>query len=441
MNTCPPHRTAASLSLLALLLAPAWGSDADGLKPGDVLGAHNWQKAEGLLPPEILRHYERGEYSNQVVAWEPGALQFGERFLAHTWENEKWLDVDDHGTLLDRRTGKRPDYLYGLPFPRIDAADPRAAVKILWNHFFQRWCNGNFHMSVQLNWLNPRGLDRSAIQEVYFLYYTGQPEEYIPPANPNGLYVQFLATTVSPTDLAGTASLSWRYQDAAKRDSVWVFVPALRRVRAVSPANRSDGFLGSDLSQDDGPLFDGKPEDFTWKLVGESEILRLLDPFSYRREPRVIGLPGGGVRIDFAKMPMVGFQEPRWKGSPWAPVNMYLAKRTCWVVEAVPKDRYYLYGKLVLYIDKETFQGAYNRKFDWKGELVNTYAVFGGTNWGEWCDELTGTGTFYQGAENIRVGRATVTTIPQDLPNPPADWRIPLDPAFFDNQTLVRFGK
>ncbi|NJR44255.1 hypothetical protein HC761_02160 [bacterium] len=36
-------------------------------------------------------------------------------------------------------------------------------------------------------------------------------------------------------------------------------MPALRRVRAVSPANRSDGFLGSDMSQDDGPFFDGKP--------------------------------------------------------------------------------------------------------------------------------------------------------------------------------------
>ena len=33
-------------------------------------------------------------------------------------------------------------------------------------------------------------------------------------------------------------------------------VPALRRVRAVSPANRSDGYLGSDISGDDGFFFD-----------------------------------------------------------------------------------------------------------------------------------------------------------------------------------------
>jgi hypothetical protein len=51
-------------------------------------------------------------------------------------------------------------------------------------------------------------------------------------------------------------------------------------VRAVSPANRSDGFLGSDQSQDDGFFFDGKPEDFDWKVVGHKEALRFADPDS-----------------------------------------------------------------------------------------------------------------------------------------------------------------
>ena len=82
-------------------------------------------------------------------------------------------------------------------------------------------------------------------------------------SNPENLNARFLAVTVSPADLNGTASLSWRYRDAGTRDSTWAFVPALRRVRAVSPANRSDGFLGSDMSQDDGPFFDGKIEPLT----------------------------------------------------------------------------------------------------------------------------------------------------------------------------------
>ena len=65
--------------------------------------------------------------------------------------------------------------------------------------------------------------------------------------------------------------------------------------------------------------------------------------------------------------------DPDWKGvGLGAAQRPRLAKRRFWVVEGVPKDRYYLFGKLELYIDKETFQGAWNRKFDWKGELLNT---------------------------------------------------------------------
>ena len=90
-----------------------------------------------------------------------------------------------------------------------------------------------------------------------------------------------MATTISPADLNGTAALTWRYRDSEKRDSSWAYVPALRRVRAVSPANRSDGFLGSDMSQDDGQFFDGKPEDFTWTLKGDSDQLRFVDPLSF----------------------------------------------------------------------------------------------------------------------------------------------------------------
>jgi hypothetical protein len=32
------------------------------------------------------------------------------------------------------------------------------------------------------------------------------------------------------------------------------------------------------MSQDDGPFFDGKPEDFDWTLKGEVDQLRFVDP-------------------------------------------------------------------------------------------------------------------------------------------------------------------
>jgi len=83
------------------------------------------------------------------------------------------------------------------------------------------------------------------------------------------------------------------------------------------------------------------------------------------------------------------------------------------VVEGVPKDRYYLFGKVELWIDAESWIGAWNRKYSWKGEAVNTYQVYGylnhpaptasgGTEW-FWSAQ-----TIWQCAESLKYNRATL---------------------------------
>ncbi len=57
-------------------------------------------------------------------------------------------------------------------------------------------------------------------------------------------------------------------------------------------------------------------------------------------------------------------------------------------------------------------------------------------------DDYYGAGTVaYQGAENLKLNRATVITAPLQDGDPPNDRRLQLDPKFFASQTLVRFGK
>ena len=86
----------------------------------------------------------------------------------------------------------------------------------------------------------------------------------------------------------------------------------MRRVRQISPTNRSDGFLGSDLTVDDGgPGFGGKPEDFTWKLIGAREALVLADPRSLDGTSPRRGLPDGGVIERWPPdQKTVGYQDP-----------------------------------------------------------------------------------------------------------------------------------
>lgn len=416
---------------------------AGGLEPGGRLDQSNWESARGLLPPEVLAHYQRGEYANPIGEWPDGAMHWDEEFIAATRGNRKRLTVSARGSIIERATGKPPAFVYGFPFPEIDAADPQAGVKVLWNHYYGFWSQGNNRTVTMLNFVGPHRLEREISQDVYYMYYDAQPSWRRPVANPHNLLKQFLSLTVSPTDLEGTAALAWRYRDPDRRDAVWAYVPAMRRVRQVSPTNRSDGFLGSDLSEDDGPFFDGKPEDFTWRLVGEKEVLRYSDPYSLKGDVELRPLPGGGWRVVQSTEPMVGYQKKGWKGLAWAPVSMALARRRCWVIEGVPKDRYYLYGKIQLYIDRENYQGAFSRKYDWKGELVSIYMVNGLLNFSpDGRNYFRAFRTTYQGVENLKLGRATVAgPPPEGWTDPPSDYVIPLKPSFFEQQSLVRLGK
>ncbi len=427
----------------AAAVSPASASTA--LQSGDILDSSTWERAKDLLPPEVLKHYREGQYANQVMDWPADKYTWPTDFLEGSKANDGRYAIGKEGHVVDATTGVQPEFIIGFPFPKIDPGDRDAGAKAVWNFLYRSWYFGTVHSESQLNFIGPKGLDRRVDVDGRFMYYDGVPVADRPP-NPHNLTSQSLAVINSPTDVQGTAALTWRYRDPNKRDSVWSYVPALRRIRQVSPANRSDGFFGSDLSQDDGPFFDGKPEDFVWKLVGESDQLRFVDPLNMAGESHHEWLGNGkGWRNNWPDLPTVGYMDPTWKGVAWAPTKAALAKRRFYVVEGVPKDRYYLFGKIELFIDTIAFQGAWNRKFSWKGELLNTYQVLAwmpqkvmrpdGT-----ADFLQGASMAFQCAESIKMGRATVAGI-KTAPNATFDSRVTFDPQLFSMDTLSRFGK
>ena len=418
---------------------------APGLHVGDVLDKSNADKAKDLLPPEILQHYQSGAYRNRIVAYPQGTARWERSFLDSTEKNAGQLDADDAGTIVYKGSGKQPDYVYGIPFPTIDPSDPKAAVKIVWNQFLAYWSGGSSFNITLVSMLQPKGIDREIHADGYFQFYDGQAEKYRRP-NPNNLQSQFLGVATYPTDLDGTASLTWRYRDPSKRDSVWAFVPALRRVRAVSPANRSDGYLGSDISGDDGFFFDGKPQDFDWKLVGKREALRVVDPASVSGPITVNPAPGGGWEaLTWDNPLMAGYQDPNWTGVAWAPLNGGLAKRTVWVIEGVPKDKYYLYGRIELWIDAETWAGSWNRKFSWQGENVHDYQLMASVNHpagppGPDQEYVFAGDQVWACAENFKMNRATLGGMRAN-PKSPFVRRASIDTNVFDPQALSRYGK
>ena len=339
-----------ALALGLLIGAAGVVGRATAIEPGTTVDQSNVDQVKDLLPPEVYAHFKKGEYANKLFDFPNSRWSWDDGFAEATKWNAEHLVLDEHKSPIDKDTKKRPDYIRGLPFPDIREDDPEAGYKALWNLDYAYYTGGNSHNLTLLNWVSRSGVDRASVQDVFFLYYEGQPRQYSPPKNPQNVLFQFLAVSVTPNDLQGTAALGYRFKDPTKRDLSWAYVPALRRVRAISPANRSDGFLGSDQSQDDGFFFDGKPEDFDWKIVGHKEGLRFVDPDSIAGKSERKPLSGGGWRSIFSNNDRtIGYMVKDWKGVPWAPAAAGLAKRKFWVLEGVPKDRYYLYGKLELW--------------------------------------------------------------------------------------------
>jgi hypothetical protein len=289
--------------------------------------------------------------------------------------------------------------------------------------------------------LGRRGIERRIVTDVLMRSYDGTPEARTR-ENPQNLLLQQLAVVTAPADLNGTISLTWRYREARRPDAVWSYVPGIRRARQVSPLNRSDGFLGSDLSLDDGPFFDAKPEDFTYRLVDRRDQLVLVDPYSVRGEAELLALPGGGWRTIWKDVPRIGADDPRWDGLPWAPVSAVLARRTVWVVEATPRDPHYLYGRIVLRIDAENYRGSWVSKYDPAGSLAASYQVSIGAYYSPDGRAWVSTGGIaFQAAESFAMERATVVLFSPRSPENPADWRIPTSAGLFSPDAIARMGR
>src|SRR5262249_43225341 len=154
------------------------------------------------------------------------------------------------------------------------------------------------------------------------------------------------------------------------------------------------------------------------KVVGEGEELFMLDKAAVVDGVEDLRpLPKGGWRAVYPDKPRFDYQRPDFnsgKQMAWAPVteNYVLVKRPVWTVELTPKDHYYLYGKLILRFDKENWYGSYNSKYDWKGNILNSYLPLHGA-WFKKGDDYRGYGAgLFTLSQNFRLERATASFTP-----------------------------
>ena len=162
-----------------------------------------------------------------------------------------------------------------------------------------------------------------------------------------------LVDFLSPSDVRGTKTLL--IEHSAADDDIWIYLPAMKKVRRLVASNKKDSFVGTDFSYAD--VIGHKVEDWNHKLV---------------REEKVDG-------------------------------------RECYVIESRPKHQEVAdnsgYSRRIGWIDKESFVAIRGEIYDLTGELLKRTAA-------EDVQRVDATHNRFQPmkltAENVQTGHKTV---------------------------------
>jgi len=345
------------------------------VSPGDVLDKTNWEKAEGLLPGEIIGWVKKGDFVIEI-----GELTYKLRdylpphALQASRENMGKYVLDENDWIVEKDTGKRGQHIVGHPFPQIDPEGPKAGEKIVYNFFYTGYVGGSFIAYLHVDYLRRSGYIRTTHGEMHNLVMLGNPKSVARP-NPDHMEKYTLFVANSPYDIAGSAVMTWRYLDPQKQDNTFAFVPAIRRVRRMSSANRSDAMFGSDGAVDDAGGYDGKVTAMEWKILRKQEALM---PFPSAAPGRVAkGEEGGWLSSEDIEVTVYGYEKEGWQGAQWAPVNWLWVKIPVIILEMKPKDPYYNYGIQHLWVQTETWGTVFKTIHDKAGEYWKTFIVEG----------------------------------------------------------------
>ena len=261
--------TAASL---AVFTTPASAE----LKPGDKLTKANCQEAKGMLPDYVMEKFCDGKYTAEIIEVKDEAFQYSKKFKAGSEANAGKYMVTDDGYMNETATKTWPHFWYGFPFPDLDEKDPKAGYKVMYNHQVARFQVDDVYWFLAVKWATPTGFDRSVEFGAYATWFIGRHSG--PTENPDDCYLKDIIFGVAPYDVVGVSTLEWWHTDPTQWQSIWAFVPTIRRVRRLTASNTSEGMFGSIFARDDGYGWAGKIQYMNWKLLGVQDMLVPIAP-------------------------------------------------------------------------------------------------------------------------------------------------------------------
>lgn len=321
---------------------------AGSIPAGEIVTARNVEAHNAALSPGLQWAVRNGL---QIRTVEPRSVVLPSAYRAVTEQYANQTRIGPDGLSL-------VNYTAGLPFPAIDPNDNQAALKIMWNYEYRPFATDDLaanDFELESGAMGDHGTPMAVDRRITFaafrrLFYTGRlfvdPKPVLSDAE--GIrYRESLRPVREPVDLRGVGQLMNRYTDVTKQDDTWLYLPASRRVRRLSTAQRSDALFGQDVDPDSYFGFSGQLAWMTWRLIAEGEV-----PGCLHAENRPVKWGAGSADFVF---------DDAWEMRP------------VFVVEGTSKLPQYAYGKRVLYIDQETWVVLMSDIYDRQGELWKIY--------------------------------------------------------------------
>jgi hypothetical protein len=338
--------------LIACLTMTAYSFAQEIPKPGTVIDKNNYKTYAHLFPPEILPAFEDGfggltkPVSITVDEPKQTGVRFPKAFLALSAANKDKYSLDANGNIVGGWQRQ------GLPFPDLQRGDKDFVTKLMWN-FAARYVADDLILQTY-SYMQRRGepVRRNKVENDW-LYFTGRA---VVSPTPNYKTSNNVSNTAGifykePEAMKNMQTTALRFMDINKADEVYIYLPNLRRVLRGDSGQRSVPLQGNLAALDDLNLFDGKTNEFTYKLIGEQKVLTIQD------EP---------VRPVSAK-PL------QTQTVPYPSAHYTLAD--VYVVDIVSKDAVYPQSRKRIWMEKNTLYIYYAVVWDRAGKLWKVWHV------------------------------------------------------------------
>jgi Protein of unknown function (DUF1329) len=265
------------------------------VKPGDVITPDNASQVVGLLSPGnfilVKQGMEMKITPTTHLDWPPPYKDATERYSPQ-------VSLTSDGELKG--------YVAGLPFPLVDANDPQAAMKIMWNFTFRPLSTDDID-THNIEAISHRAGSPNEVEHFTFGHfgaykYVGRTEVAPIPADPYVLNTGIASRSgafpiLEPQEMAGAGIVSQRSVLPGVEDATWEYSRETRRLRRLPMTELSDAFgvasdgpagttsggaggattYASNWDPDSANGFSARIQDFNYKLLGEQAMLASVD--------------------------------------------------------------------------------------------------------------------------------------------------------------------